>query len=156
MIKEKNSLLTVEIIKDKLLDYIPTNIKIERWAKIAFNKDKGSLVVIKIADKNEIMRLNKIFFKKNKPTNVLSFPNNSHVMTGEFVLGDIMICPEIINEESNIYSIEKDKRWAHMIIHSMLHLDGYTHDIDKSRVIMEDKEKELMNTLGYSDPYYAN
>jgi|TARA_B110000444_G_scaffold71182_1_gene66929 probable rRNA maturation factor len=156
MIKEKNSLLTVKIIKDKLSDYIPTNIKIEKWAKIAFNKDKDSLVIIKIANKNEIMGLNKIFFKKDKPTNILSFPNNSHVMTGEFILGDIMVCPEIINEESNRYGIEKDKRWAHMIIHSMLHLDGYMHDIDKSRVIMENKEQELMNILGYSDPYYAN
>ena len=87
MIKEKNSLLTVKIIKDKLSDYIPTNIKIEKWAKIAFNKDKDSLVIIKIANKNEIMGLNKIFFKKDKPTNILSFPNNSHVTTGEFILG---------------------------------------------------------------------
>ena len=156
MIKEKNSLLTVKIIKDKLSDYIPTNIKIEKWAKIAFNKDKDSLVIIKIANKNEIMGLNKIFFKKDKPTNILSFPNNSHVMTGEFILGDIMVCPEIINEESNRYGIEKDKRWAHMIIHSMLHLQGYTHDSNKLRIIMEDKEKELMNTLGCPDPYYEN
>ena len=156
MIKEKNSLLTVEIIKDKLLDYMPTNLKIKEWAEIAFDKDKDSLVIIKIANKNEIMKLNKIFFKKDKPTNVLSFPSNSHVTTGEFILGDIIICPEIINEESDRYGIKKDKRWAHMIIHSMLHLQGYTHDLDESRVIMENKEKELMNTLGYSDPYYAN
>ncbi len=156
MIKEKNSLLTVDIIKDKLLDYIPTNFKIKKWATITFNKDKDSLVIIKIANKNEIMKLNKLFFKKDKPTNVLSFPNNSHVTTGEFILGDIMVCPEIINKESNMYGIEKDNRWAHMIIHSMLHLQGYTHDLDESRVIMENKEKELMNTLGYSDPYYAN
>tara|TARA_B110000967_G_scaffold170691_1_gene180787 strand:+ start:89 stop:559 length:471 start_codon:yes stop_codon:yes gene_type:complete len=156
MIKEKNRLLTVEIIKDKLLDYMPTNFKIKKWATIAFDKDKDSLVIIKIANKNEIMKLNKLFFKKDKPTNVLSFPNNSHVTTGEFILGDIMVCPEIINEESDVYGIEKDNRWAHMIIHSMLHLHGYTHDLDKSRVIMENKEKELMDILGYSDPYYAN
>ena len=156
MIKEKNSPLTVEIIRDKLLDYIPTNFQIKKWATMTFDKDKESLVIIKIANKDEIMKLNKIFFKKDKPTNVLSFPNNSHVTTGEFILGDIMVCPEIINKESNMYGIEKDNRWAHMIIHSMLHLQGYTHDLDKSRVIMENKEKELMNILGYPDPYYAN
>ena len=156
MIKEKDKLLKIDIEKDKLLDYIPTNLKIKKWAAIAFSENKESLVVIKITNKNEIMKLNKFFFKKNKPTNILSFPNNSHITTGEFILGDIMVCPEIINEESDIYGIEKDKRWAHMIIHSMLHLQGYTHDLDESRVIMENKEKELMNTLGYSDPYYAN
>jgi probable rRNA maturation factor len=156
MIKEKNSPLTVEIIRDKLLDYIPTNFQIKKWATMTFDKDKESLVIIKIANKDEIMKLNKIFFKKDKPANVLSFPNNSHVTTGEFILGDIIVCPEIINKESNMYDIKKDNRWAHMIIHSMLHLQGYTHDLDKSRVIMENKEKELMNILGYSDPYYAN
>tara|TARA_Y100000389_G_scaffold107667_1_gene104714 strand:- start:28501 stop:28971 length:471 start_codon:yes stop_codon:yes gene_type:complete len=156
MIKEKNSPLSVRIVKDKSLGYVPTNLKINKWAKIAFNEEKDSLVIIRIANKNEIMKLNKIFFKKNKPTNVLSFPYNSHIITGEYILGDIMVCPEIINEESDMYSIEKDNRWAHMIIHSMLHLQGYTHDLDKSRVIMEDKEKELMNILGCPDPYYAN
>ena len=156
MIKEKNSPLIVEIIRDKLLDYIPTNFQIKKWATMTFDKDKESLVVIKIANKDEIMKLNKIFFKKDKPANVLSFPNNSHVTTGEFILGDIIVCPEIINKESNMYDIKKDNRWAHMIIHSMLHLQGYTHDLDKSRVIMENKEKELMNILGYPDPYYAN
>ena len=156
MIKEKNSLLTVEIVKDKLLGYMPTNLKINKWAKIAFNKEKNSLVIIRIANKSEIMKLNKVFFKKNKPTNVLSFPNNSRITTGEYILGDIMVCPEIINNESDIYGIEKDNRWAHMIIHSMLHLQGYTHDSNKLRIIMEDKEKELMNTLGCPDPYYEN
>ena len=156
MIKEKNSPLIVEIIRDKLLDYIPTNFQIKKWATMTFDKDKESLVVIKIANKDEIMKLNKIFFKKDKPANVLSFPNNSHVTTGEFILGDIIVCPEIINKESDMYDIKKDNRWAHMIIHSMLHLQGYTHGLDKSRVIMEIKEKELMNILGYPDPYYAN
>ena len=156
MIKEKNSLLSVRIVKDKSLGYVPTNLKINKWAKIAFNEEKDSLVIIRIANKSEIMKLNKVFFKKNKPTNVLSFPNNSRITTGEYILGDIMVCPEIINNESDIYGIEKDNRWAHMIIHSMLHLQGYTHDSNKLRIIMEDKEKELMNTLGCPDPYYEN
>ncbi len=43
-----------------------------------------------------------------------------------------------------------------MIIHSMLHLQGYTHQISEKRVIMEEKEMILMDTLGYQNPYYAN
>ncbi|MBT7236316.1 MAG: rRNA maturation RNase YbeY [Gammaproteobacteria bacterium] len=156
MIEEKNNLLTIEIIRDKLSDFVPLNSKIKEWALMAFKKDRDSLVIIKIAHKDEIVKLNKLFFNKDKPTNILSFPNNSRVKSGEFVLGDIIICPEIVNKESDIYNISKENRWAHMIIHSMLHLQGYTHDLSKHRVIMENKEKELMNILGYSDPYYAN
>ncbi|MBT5406408.1 MAG: rRNA maturation RNase YbeY [Gammaproteobacteria bacterium] len=156
MIEEKNNLLTIEIIRDKLSDFVPLNSKIKEWALMAFKKDRDSLVIVKIAHKDEIVKLNKLFFNKDKPTNILSFPNNSRVKSGEFVLGDIIICPEIVNKESDIYNISKENRWAHMIIHSMLHLQGYTHDLSKHRVIMENKEKELMNILGYSDPYYAN
>lgn len=62
----------------------------------------------------------------------------------------------IINQESSIFGIERESRWAHMIIHSMLHLQGFTHDSKKTQKFMEDKERELMSSLGYSDPYYAS
>ena len=87
MIEEKNNLLTIEIIRDKLSDFVPLNSKIKEWALMAFKKDRDSLVIVKIAHKDEIVKLNKLFFNKDKPTNILSFPNNSHVKSGEFVLG---------------------------------------------------------------------
>jgi len=53
MIKEKNNLLTIDIIKDKLSDFVPVNSKIKEWALTAFKKDRDSLVIIKIAHKDE-------------------------------------------------------------------------------------------------------
>ena len=53
-------------------------------------------------------------------------------------------------------SENKENRWAHMIIHSMLHLQGYTHFTKKNRLFMEKKEIKLMRSLGYSNPYYEN
>ena len=156
MKKERNSLLSIKIIKDKIKTYIPSAYKIKKWANLSFNKKNESIVIIKLASSNEIMKINKQFFNKNSPCNVLSFPNNSVLDTGEYILGDIIICPDIVKKESDLYNKDIDSRWAHMIIHSMLHIQGYTHQGKSDKLTMEKKERELMHFLGYQDPYYAN
>jgi len=152
----KNNFLTIKIIKDKLDAYIPSDYKIKKWANLAFKRNKKSTICIKLSNPDEIMKLNKQFFKKNKACNVLSFPNNSSPETNQNILGDIIICPKVVNKESAIYNKNIDSRWAHMVIHSMLHIQGYKHKLKKDKIIMEAKEKELMKILGYPDPYYAN
>ena len=152
----KNNFLTIKIIKDKLDAYIPSDYKIKKWANLAFKSNKKSTIYIKLSNQNEIMKLNKKFFKKNKACNVLSFPNNSYLGNNENILGDIIICPNVVNKESVMYNKNIDGRWAHMVIHSMLHVQGYKHKLKKDKTIMETKEKELMKILGYPDPYYAN
>ena len=156
MKKEKNNSLIIKIIKDEVGVYIPSDYKIKKWSKLAFQSIKKSIVTIKLAKENEIMNLNKIYFKKNKSCNVLSFPNNSYSESGSYILGDIIICPDVVKSESILYNKDIDSRWAHMIIHAMLHIQGYTHDLKKDQNSMEKKEREIMNFLGYSDPYYAN
>ena len=156
MKKERNTLLSIKIIKDKIKTYIPSAYKIKKWANLYFNKKNESIVIIKLASSDEIMKINKQFFNKNSPCNVLSFPNNSVLDTGEYILGDIIICPDIVKKESDLYNKDIDSRWAHMIIHSMLHIQGYTHQGKNDKLTMEKKERELMHFLGYQDPYYAN
>ena len=128
---------------------------------IPFNLMRGSKRFelnsnIKLSKLNEIMKLNKKYFNKNKACNVLSFPNNTFMKTGEYILGDIIICPNIVNKESAMYNKDIDSRWAHMVIHSMLHIQCYRHKLKKDKFLMEKKERELMSYLGYPDPYYAN
>ncbi len=156
MIKEKVSNLKINIIKDMYTGYTPSDYKINKWANISFIKNKRSLVTIKLAKRSEIIKLNKKYFNKEKPCNVLSFPIRSEIMSGEYFLGDIVICPPIVNKESKVFNMKRDMRWAHMVIHSMLHLQGYTHESKKNRESMEMKEIELMTNLGYTNPYYAS
>ena len=127
----KNNLLTIKIIKDNIDIYMPSNYKIKKWAKLAFKNNRESTVTIKLSKLNEIMKLNKKYFNKNKACNVLSFPNNTFMKTGEYILGDIIICPNIVNKESAMYNKDIDSRWAHMVIHSMLHIQGYRHKLKK-------------------------
>ena len=148
--------LKINIIKNDYTGYIPSDYKLHKWAAMSFVKTKKSFVTIKFAKKPEVVNLNRKYFNKNAPCNVLSFPMESEVLNGKYFLGDIVICPPIVNKESEMFNIKKDMRWAHMVVHSMLHLQGYTHESKKNRQIMESREIKLMANLGYTNPYNAN
>ena len=92
----------------------------------------------------------RILFKKYP----LSFPDIFSKPDCSEFLGDIIICGDVVNKESKKFNIDSDKRWAHMVVHSMLHLQGYDHMLKINKDIMEKKEIYLMNLMGFSNPYY--
>tara|TARA_Y100000996_G_C22305703_1_gene554037 strand:- start:45 stop:515 length:471 start_codon:yes stop_codon:yes gene_type:complete len=155
MIKEKNKNLRVHIIKDDLNEYIPSDYKIKKWARNSFIKSKISTVVIKITSASTMKKIKYRFFNNKSVSNVLSFPNTPTSLHISNNLGDIVICASIVNKESKYYMKKNDNRWAHMITHSMLHLQGYDHTKKKERDIMEKQEIKLMSKLGLSNPYNA-
>ena len=148
--------LKINILKNNYTGYVPSDYKITKWAKMSCLNKKKSFVTIKLAKESEVINLNKKYFNKRKACNVLSFPLKSEVIKGEYFLGDIVIRPQIVNKESKNFRMKKDKRWAHLVVHSMLHLQGYTHQSKTNREKMEKKEIELLYKLGYTNPYDAN
>mgnify|MGYP001388796397 CR=1 FL=1 len=148
--------LKIKILRNNYEGYTPSDYKINRWAKHSLINRMNSFVVINFFDKKNIEVLNMKFLKKPYPCNILTFPMKTKLISGEHMLGDIIICPSVVNQESKKFNFKKDARWAHMIIHSMLHLQGYSHSSKKNRIIMEKKEILLMKKLGYKNPYYAN
>jgi probable rRNA maturation factor len=135
---------------------IPTSTQLKSWAKAALAKEmlKAELT-IRIVDKEEIQMLNSTYRHKNKPTNVLSFPFEmpDGVEMDAPILGDIIICADVILEEAK----EQDKtyaaHWAHMVVHGILHLQGYDHENDHDAEIMEAKEIKILKKLGFDNPY---
>ena len=93
--------------------------------------------------KKKIKKLNKRFRKKNKETDVLSFPIKSHF--NKNYKGDIAICYEIINLRSKKtnFNIEFDKMW----IHGLLHLLGYNHVRQKDYKQMLRKEQDILKRV---------
>ncbi|MBH43958.1 MAG: rRNA maturation RNase YbeY [Gammaproteobacteria bacterium] len=156
MIKEKKNLLKIKIIRKITRGYIPTDYKISKWATLSYMRKKKSLVTIKLADKKEMMQLNQLYSNKKIACNTLSFSCDQTLGIDLHVLGDIALCPSLVNKESKIYNKTPDSRWAHMIIHSMLHLQGYKHNSVINRNKMESIEIKIMKKLGYKNPYYAN
>jgi probable rRNA maturation factor len=100
---------------------------------------------------NETIRsLNKDFRGKNKPTNVLSFPQNSCNL-----LGDVILASETVREEARLAGKPLEDHMAHLIIHGFLHLLGHDHQKDEEAELMEAYERAALAKLGISDPYAA-
>ena len=155
MIKEKNNFLTVKFIDFENNGKLPSEYKMRKWARTSYYKCDKKFVNIKLATKKEMLLLSRKYLNRDYPCNALSFPQQYPEYQINQYLGDIVLCGEVISEESEKYSIELERRWAHMIIHSMLHLQGFSHKTKISRDKMEKVEIYLMSKLGYENPYYA-
>ncbi|AFP85651.1 metalloprotein, YbeY/UPF0054 family [secondary endosymbiont of Heteropsylla cubana] len=111
-------------------------------------------ITIRVVDEPEIYALNMMYRGKNQTTNVLSFPCNVFEEIKLPLLGDLVICRQIVERQA--YQQEKllESHWAHMVIHGSLHLLGYDHVKIKEAYNMESLEIKIMNELGYQNPYY--
>ncbi len=134
----------------------PTATKFKRWVKTVLQDRMPSAEVnIRIVDKTEMTELNSTYRHKNKPTNVLSFPFDMPEECKDDlpILGDIVICAEVIAEEAAAQEKTLEAHWAHMVVHGTLHLLGYDHEIDTEAEIMEAEEIRYLSALGFNNPY---
>ena len=117
--------------------------KIEKLSCVKSLKKKNFQFTLLLTNKTIIKKLNKRFRKKNKETDVLSFPIKSHF--NKNYKGDIAVCYEIINLRSKKtnFNIEFDKMW----IHGLLHLLGYDHSRQKDYKQMLRKEQEILKRV---------
>ncbi len=97
--KELNRVIIQRAVAEKSL---PTTAKLKHWASAALkNKIEAAELTIRIVSKDEITELNSTYRKKNKPTNVLSFPFEMPEECDELpILGDIILCAAVIREEA--------------------------------------------------------
>jgi probable rRNA maturation factor len=100
-------------------------------------------------------RLNKTFRGKDKPTNVLSFPQAGGASLGNqaLLLGDVILAAETVAREAKLADKPLEDHMAHLIIHGFLHLLGYDHQGEAEAEKMEQLERVALETLGISDPY---
>jgi probable rRNA maturation factor len=122
----------------------------------------GVEVSIRLTDDAEVQTLNRDYRGKDKPTNVLSFPMVQEDLIeglansddGEVLLGDIVLAAETCAREA------AEKGWAlpdyarHLIVHGVLHLLGYDHELGESQAVaMEALESAACRALGLPEPY---
>ncbi|QJC31317.1 rRNA maturation RNase YbeY [Enterobacteriaceae endosymbiont of Macroplea mutica] len=134
--------------------FIPVKSILYHWLDIIlpYLIKKSIEITICIVNQKYIKMLNYKFLKINKTTNVLSFPSKIHKNKRLF-LGEIILCPDIIYEETIQYHKKIIEHYAHLIVHSILHLFTFDHDNEYNANIMENQEIDLLHILGYQNPY---
>ncbi|THB73680.1 MAG: rRNA maturation RNase YbeY [Gammaproteobacteria bacterium] len=140
---------------------LPAKEQINNWVCAAIGEtDNEFELSIRVVDEDEITQLNKEYRNKNKPTNVLSFPFAFEEEIGGCgielevpLLGDIIICAQVVAAEAKEQGKEELAHWAHMVVHGTLHLLGYDHVDDTHAEEMEALEIEIITGLGFPNPY---
>ena len=132
---------------------VPDLQLLSRWVKAALQKDYDNLQqTIRVVGRSESQTLNTRFRGKSAPTNILSFPAEIPYLDYQY-LGDLVICAPLVIQEANQQGKLVDAHWAHLIVHGMLHLQGFQHDNDDQTDKMEALEIGILSTLGYRNPY---
>lgn len=133
---------------------LPSETQFNEWVSAALTgrKDEAELC-IRIVDAEESRELNHQYRGKDKSTNVLSFPFEVPEGIPLNLLGDLVVCAEVVAREAEEQQKPLHHHWAHMIIHGTLHLLGYDHINDEDAEVMEQLEREILALLEIPDPY---
>ncbi len=135
---------------------LPTVEEFSTWLEAAVTPFQAQAeVTIRIVDTAESHQLNLEYRGKDKPTNVLSFPFEAPPGIELDLLGDLIICRQVVEQEAVEQNKPLNAHWAHMVVHGSLHLLGYDHIEDDEAEEMESLETDLMQKLGFEDPYLA-
>ena len=110
-------------------------------------KNKKTVITVLLSNNSKIKKLNKVFRKKNKPTDILSFPIKKKLDDKIFYLGDIIISYEFMNKPKKINYIEFKDKVAKIFIHGFLHLMGLNHIKNKDFEKMNNEEIKLFNLV---------
>ena len=134
---------------------VPAAAQLRRWARSALAEQVRGEVTVRVVGAGESEELNARYRGKNGPTNVLSFPGEAPGAAGDEPLpfGDVVICAEVVEREAREQGKEPEAHWAHMVVHGVLHLQGYDHENLRDATIMEARERALLAELGFPDPY---
>jgi probable rRNA maturation factor len=135
------------------IDTLPGVDAFKRWAEAAVEVSGPAELVIRVVDGEESAILNESYRGKSGPTNVLSFPYEPPTQIDTNYLGDVVICAPLVAREAVEQGKHEIPHWAHLVVHGILHLQGYDHQTPQQAVAMESIERNIMRRLGYSDPY---
>ena len=121
--------------------------KVQRFIRAAL--ELPGEIAVRIVDAEEGRALNRDYRGKDYATNVLTFDYSHEPVVG----ADLVICAEVVEKEAAEMGIPLLDHYAHMLVHGTLHAQGYDHEEDDEAECMEARESELMQALGFADPY---
>ena len=117
---------------------VPSPAALRQWARTA----AAVPLTLRIVGAAEGRRLNRVYRKKDRATNVLTFAT-----------GDIVLCHPVIRREARAQGKSLAAHYAHLVVHGCLHLRGYDHEKKRDAARMEAREVRILRRLGFGNPY---
>lgn len=151
--------MTLTVDMQNATDYeLPGIEQFEQWVEQALKRAlpaprSDTELAIRVVGKDESAELNLRYRNKDSATNVLSFATDFPEALALPQIGDLVICAEIVNQESGQQNKTEIAHWAHLTVHGVLHLLGYDHVEAEQAQAMEAIEVLVLNQLGYQNPY---
>jgi probable rRNA maturation factor len=138
--------------------HAPSKKRLREWVWAALGVGQSASITVRIVDEEEGRALNRDYRGKDYATNVLSFVlNEGEAMPGMdgVLMGDIVLCAPVVAREAAEQGKDVQAHWAHLVVHGVLHLQGYDHQDDSEAEAMETLETAILAGLGLPDPYAA-
>jgi probable rRNA maturation factor len=134
--------------------WVPRRAQFVLWAGAALSGRASSNVLsVRVVGAARSRSLNARYRRKDKPTNVLSFGGAGMSPDGLNYLGELVICAPVVAHEAKTCGKSPESHWAHMTVHGVLHLLGFDHERSAEARKMAAKEVQILDRLGFSDPY---
>jgi probable rRNA maturation factor len=126
---------------------LPTLTSVRRWARAA--QERECVVTVRFVGTREGQTLNALYRGRDYATNVLAFVYDEQSP----LTGDIVLCAPVLRHEARGQGKRLTDHCAHLVVHGMLHLQGYDHDTVRAARAMEAREAAILGGLGMTDPY---
>jgi probable rRNA maturation factor len=146
--------ITLDLQQVSAQQDIPSHAQMLCWLTATLLPEHDDIeLTVRVVETAESQALNYQYRGKNKATNVLSFPFEVPEGLELNLLGDLVICADIVIKEAKEQHKNCQAHWAHMIVHGCLHLLGFDHITDHDAEQMEALEIDILTKLGFNDPY---
>lgn len=120
--------------------------KIKVWIKdiiISYKYKIGNITII-FSSSEYILKVNNQFLNHNYPTDIITFDYSKK----NIISGDLLICPEVVYENSRIFLTSKISEIHRVIIHGILHLIGFNDLNENDQIQMKLAEDKALSIIG--------
>lgn len=146
--------LTVTLRRSTRHGWVPGTVALRHWATLALGRRaRHSELALLIVGAARSRTLNRHYRGRDYATNVLSFPAGAQPAAAGALLGDIVICPEVLLREARAQCKPPRAHWMHLFVHGVLHLIGHDHEHAAQARRMERREVRVLRALGVPNPY---
>jgi probable rRNA maturation factor len=144
----------VHLTRRERTGWVPAQRELARWASTTLGtRARNAQISVLLVGAARSRSLNRRYRGRDYATNVLSFAPPAIPAGGPRLLGDLVICPQVLRREARAQHKSERAHWMHLFVHGLLHLLGYDHQRATAARRMEQREVRTLRRLGVANPY---